>query len=211
MKACADKPAQAVATCVASIFVAAVLRFARGKNRDAQGKTRRHRERREACGTLGFQFLPLGRSECQSPRESLLSAPPLVPTQTAQPSYCSSIPHCGIYHSVVFIESRQFTRRRSELAGGSAEDVLRAIQNDLMANPEKGSVIPGLNGIRKARIANPGRGKGKRGGYRYMHLYLEHRNHIHLLFVLDKGEQEDLTNEQRKALRAMVVELRGLL
>jgi len=35
---------------------------------------------------------------------------------------------------------------------------------------------------------NPARGKGKRGGYRYLHLYLERRAHIHLLFLLDKGE-----------------------
>ncbi len=51
---------------------------------------------------------------------------------------------------------------------------------------------------------------GKRGGYRYLHPYLEHRAHIHLLFLLDKGEQEDLSTEQRKALRRMVAELKRL-
>ena len=68
----------------------------------------------------------------------------------------------------------------------------------------------GLGGIRKARTANPARGKGKRGGYRYMHLYLKHRDHIHLLFLLDKDEQEDLTTEQRINLRLMVTELKKL-
>jgi len=57
---------------------------------------------------------------------------------------------------------------------------------------------------------SPARRKGKRGGYRYMHLYLAHRAHIHLLFLLDKGEQEGLSTEQRKALRQMVAELKGL-
>ena len=68
----------------------------------------------------------------------------------------------------------------------------------------------GLGGIRKARTSNPTRGKGKRGGYRYMHLYLKHRDHLHLLFLLDKDEQEDLTTEQRRNLRLMVAELKGL-
>jgi hypothetical protein len=69
-------------------------------------------------------------------------------------------------------------------------------------------VVQGLGGIRKSRSGNPTRGKGKRGGYRHLHLYLGHRDHIHLLLLLDKNEQEDLSNEQRKALRAMVVELK---
>ena len=68
--------------------------------------------------------------------------------------------------------------------------------------------MQGLGGIRKARVANPGRGKGKRGGLRYLYLYLENRRHIHLLYLLDKGEQEDLTAEERKALRGMVEELK---
>jgi len=109
---------------------------------------------------------------------------------------------------VVFIESQAFTRRLAELARSSSGDVLAAIQADLLQNPDKGDVVQGLGGIRKARVANPVRGKGTRGGYRYMHLYLQHRNHIHLLFLLDKNEQEDLDTKQRKALRQMVAELK---
>ena len=111
---------------------------------------------------------------------------------------------------MVFIESRPFTRRLIALAGDAAADVLREMQGDLLRDPERGAVVPGLGGIRKARLANPARGKGKRGGYRYMYLYLMHRSHIHLLLLLDKDEQEDVTPEQRKALRQMVRELKGL-
>jgi len=62
--------------------------------------------------------------------------------------------------------------------------------------------------VRKARIANPGRSKGKRGGYRYLYLYLEKRQHIHLLILLDENEQEDATEEQRKQMREWVTEIK---
>jgi len=42
-----------------------------------------------------------------------------------------------------------------------------------------------------------------------MYLHLGHRGHIHLLYLLDKDEQEDLTSEQRKEIRRMVAELKG--
>ena len=67
--------------------------------------------------------------------------------------------------------------------------------------------MQGLGGIRKARVSNPSRGKGKRGGFRYLYLYLEDRKHIHLLYLLDKNEQEDLSSDERKALRALVAEI----
>jgi len=105
---------------------------------------------------------------------------------------------------VVFIESLVFTRRLQELAGGDADPVLRAIQDDLLANPRRGQIVPGLARLRKARTTNPGRGKGKRGGYRYLYLFLEHRSHIHLLFLLDKNEQADLNVVERGRLREMV-------
>jgi hypothetical protein len=77
---------------------------------------------------------------------------------------------------VEFIESPAFTRRLHQLAGNSADELLSAIQRELLEKPDRGTMVPGLGGVRKARIANPGRGKGKRGGYRYLYgcgLYLQ--------------------------------------
>lgn len=109
---------------------------------------------------------------------------------------------------MVYIESAAFTIRLRQLAGESALDVLSRIQEDLQKNPERGDLVQGLGGIRKARIGNPDRGKGKRGGYRYLFLYLESRGHIHLLFLLDKNEQVDLSQDERKALRALVAAIK---
>lgn len=78
------------------------------------------------------------------------------------------------------------------------------IQADLLQHPERGNLVQGLGGIRKARTSNPGRGKGKRGGFRYLYLYMGRRDHIHLLYLLDKGEREDLSPDERKALRGII-------
>jgi hypothetical protein len=109
---------------------------------------------------------------------------------------------------VVFVESPSFTRRLINLAGDSETDVLQQIQSDLLDNPERGRIVRGLNGVRKARASNPSRGKGKRGGFRYLYLYLERRDHIHLLFLLDKDEQEDLNDDQQAGIRRMVEQIK---
>jgi hypothetical protein len=70
-------------------------------------------------------------------------------------------------------------------------------------------VVPGLAGIRKARAENPARGKGKRGGFRYMYYFLGCDDEIYLLFLFDKGEQEDLNQTQKAALRRVIGELKG--
>jgi len=44
---------------------------------------------------------------------------------------------------------------------------------------------------------------------RSLFLYLENRDHIHLLYLLDEDEQEDLTNDERKELRALVAEIKA--
>jgi hypothetical protein len=88
-------------------------------------------------------------------------------------------------------------------------DVLNSIQADLIKNPNRGDLVQGLGGIRKARCSNPTRGKGKRGGFRYLFLYLEDRSHIHLLYLLDKDEQEDLSVDEHKVLRSWVSEIKG--
>lgn len=110
---------------------------------------------------------------------------------------------------MVFIESKAFTRRLYELAEENADSVLAAIQSQLLDDPGRGDVVKGLGGIRKARVSNPRRGKGQRGGFRYMYLYVEHRDHIHLLFLFDKNEQEDLNPAQRNFLRQLAERIKG--
>jgi hypothetical protein len=110
---------------------------------------------------------------------------------------------CGV-HRVPAVSRGNFIG----LPGDGADGVLRAIQGDLEHNPERGARVPGLGGVRKARIANPGRGKGKRGGYRYLYMYLETRRHIHLLLLLDKNEHEDASEEQRKQIRQWVAQVK---
>ena len=102
------------------------------------------------------------------------------------------------YHAVVFIESLAFTRRLHELAKTDAVEVLTAIQSDLLSNPERGRVVPGLGGIRKARAADPKRGKGKRGGLRYLYLYFNEATHIRYSILFEKNESEDVTERERR-------------
>jgi hypothetical protein len=111
------------------------------------------------------------------------------------------------YHAVVFIESLAFTRRLQQLEKDDAVAVLTSIQSDLLANPERGRLVPGLGGIRKARASDPIRGKGKRGGLRYLYLYLQVRQHIHLFYVYGKDEAEDIAQRERQALRRMAEEV----
>jgi hypothetical protein len=63
----------------------------------------------------------------------------------------------------VFIESFEFTDWVREYL---TDEVLSALQRDLMNDPEIGAVMPGCGGLRKVRIADPSRAKGKRGGAR---------------------------------------------
>jgi len=113
------------------------------------------------------------------------------------------------YPNVAFIESRVFTRRLHKLAKGRAPDVLSAIQSDLIGNPEAGRMVQGLGGIRKARAADPKRGRDKRDGFRYLYLDVPARAHIHLLYLFGKDEQEDLDAAERTALRELAEQIKN--
>lgn len=100
-----------------------------------------------------------------------------------------------------FVEFRSFTRRLQELGGDSADEVLLRIQNDLIANPERGDLVRGLGGIRKARCADPARRNGTRGGFRYLYYFIREGGQVFLMFLFDKNKREGLTDDQKKTLR----------
>lgn len=104
-----------------------------------------------------------------------------------------------------FVESKIFSRQVRELPA----EVLTSIQSDLVDNPERGDIVKGTHGVRKARVADPDSSHGKSGSYRYLYLYLEHAGRIHLLYLFSKGQQADLSPDQKRMIAVLSQQVRG--
>ena len=74
-------------------------------------------------------------------------------------------------------------------------------------NPEAGDVVPGLGGIRKVRWSREG--MGKRGGTRVIYFFYDEDAPIYLLQIYAKGAKSDLSNDDKKVLRAAATTLKA--
>lgn len=96
----------------------------------------------------------------------------------------------------LFVETESFTewvRHRM------SDDALAELQQELMRNPDAGDVMPGCGGLRKIRVPDPLRGKGKRGGIRVIYLYLPDVRRFFFIAAYGKNEKEDLTPQEKRA------------
>jgi len=102
-----------------------------------------------------------------------------------------------------FIEHPTFTKQVEALF---SDEEYRLFQTDLAANPEEGSVIPGLGGLRKVRWG--AKGKGKRGGARIIYLPIHQPSIIYLFYVYNKGDITDMNPDQKKRLVQAVEQIK---
>jgi hypothetical protein len=105
-----------------------------------------------------------------------------------------------------FIELSSFLARRPDYL---TDDEFREFQNVLMKSPTAGNVIAGTGGLRKIRIADPRRGKGKRGGLRTIYYWQDDEATFWLFMIYDKDEMEDLSKDEKKALKQLLKEALG--
>jgi hypothetical protein len=105
----------------------------------------------------------------------------------------------------LFIESSEFTRWLPSFLG---DEAYAALQSFLMEHPDRGTVLPGCGGLRKLRLADPKRRKGKRGGARIIYLHVPEANWIFLVDIYGKGEKEDLSAAERKVLKQLAEEFK---
>jgi mRNA-degrading endonuclease RelE of RelBE toxin-antitoxin system len=105
---------------------------------------------------------------------------------------------------MTFIEMTWFTKR---LKSRLEDAEYQAFQQELLVNPELGDVMPGCGGLRKARWAEAGRGKGKRSGVRIIYLAIPEAKRIDL-FIICKDEKDDLSAQEKGELAAMVKEVK---
>ena len=103
---------------------------------------------------------------------------------------------------MIFVELPAFTEQ--ELFD---DEALRVIQSRLLIDPLAGDVIRGAKGLRKLRVALPGR--GKRGGARVIYYWWASKDLCYLIFAYAKNAQEDLTSAQAKVLTKLMQEVLG--
>ena len=107
------------------------------------------------------------------------------------------------------IQTRQFSKtvdgllRKRQLLKKDLEEFQRQLAED----PEIGDRIVGAGGVRKARLKSATRGKS--GGFRVCYYALTQENELYLLLIYPKNVQENLTMEEKSALKELVRALRG--
>ena len=88
---------------------------------------------------------------------------------------------------------------------GFDDDALSELQCEICDDPAKPPVIPGTGGIRKMRIKQGGRGKS--GGARVLYGDFPEHGIVYLFAVYPKNEKEDIDEDEKKALKAMMAQI----
>jgi hypothetical protein len=100
---------------------------------------------------------------------------------------------------LTFVELPLFTSLVTQITD---DHFLNQLQNDLLKDPEKGDVIPRLQGLRKVRMAL--RGRSRAGGARVIYLYLPQHHTVIFFYIYTKAKSENLTPDQERRLRTDV-------
>jgi hypothetical protein len=104
-----------------------------------------------------------------------------------------------------FVRTKLFDELWEEI--GLDDDDLIELEKTILRNPQAGTVIPGLNGVRKLRFA--AKGHGKRGGARVIYLDIVVYEQTHLIIAYPKGTKDDMTTDEKKALSRYVDEIKS--
>jgi len=99
-----------------------------------------------------------------------------------------------------FVMMPEFGRQWKHLGLGDEE--LRQLQEALLENPKAGAVLRGTRGLRKYRIAFPGRGKSGSGRVAYVDFTMYET--IYLITAYPKSEKDNLSAKERNEIAAMI-------
>jgi hypothetical protein len=100
-----------------------------------------------------------------------------------------------------FIEASPFTRYLRQYLD---DEAYRELQISLATNPERGDVMPGTGGFRKARFQDPKRQKGRRGGMRVICYYFLADQQLWSMTLYGRNEADDLSSEQKGQVRLAI-------
>ena len=115
-------------------------------------------------------------------------------------AYTSGVPRAPI----TVAETPLFLRQAADIWDEAEHD---AFVTFIASNPTVGDLIPETGGVRKVRWSRAG--SGKRGGARVIYFYHDARRPLYLLMAYAKARREDLTPDEKRAVRALAATLKG--
>ncbi|HEX5870579.1 MAG TPA: type II toxin-antitoxin system RelE/ParE family toxin [Longimicrobium sp.] len=104
---------------------------------------------------------------------------------------------------VEFVYLALFERTRK---GVLTDAEMKAVEDELLANPRAGVVMVNTGGVRKVRAAQQHRGKS--GSARVAYLYVEEQATVYFIIAFPKNVQGNLTDAQKKQVRGLVAQIR---
>lgn len=113
-------------------------------------------------------------------------------------------PEHGWGEFLEFVYLGLFERTR---AGVLTDAELKVLEDELLATPRAGVVMPGTSGVRKVRAAQQGRGKS--GSARVAYLYVPEQATVYFILAFPKNVQGDLTADQKKQVRSVVAQIKS--
>ena len=97
-----------------------------------------------------------------------------------------------------FVRFPAFTRDWERL--GLTDRDLRALEVEILKDPDRSPVIRGTGGLRKLRFVEPGAARGKSGAFRICYAVFPEFGTVALAVVFGKSEKDNLTAADRKAV-----------
>ena len=99
---------------------------------------------------------------------------------------------------VSFIALHSYERSARGIISG---DEQRVLEDRLARDPEAGQLIVGTGGVRKLRVAVPGRGRS--GGARVIYFYRGAKGRVYLILAYAKNKRASLTAAEKSELKKL--------
>lgn len=108
----------------------------------------------------------------------------------------------------MFINTEIFTRHFDKFIqeGRLTQKDFEDFENELLNDPKKGAVIPGMGGLRKTRIKSSS--SGKSGGFRIDYLDFPEAGITYYVVIYPKNVKEDLSPEEKKIVLKIVEKIK---
>ena len=104
------------------------------------------------------------------------------------------------YMTREFVMLPEFDRKWKDM--GLTDRELKALQEELTINPQKGDVMQGTGGLRKIRVAFEG--KGKSGSARVCYVDFAVYERIYLITAYSKDEKDNLSKAERNEVKKLI-------